>query len=194
MHSKVVDDGSPDRRRFNYNDYMQNLEQKLEDSKQRQSTYVARVPAVVDPLSIGQSPGAAIYDQLDQQQKKNVEFKDKVLARLGNIEDSKDDSGSGANNAGLMGEGGMHGDDDFDEMDNMDDIDVQMQGFQEGLEGETSEEDDAMMGARGHADALGQAHGLGAGIASQINEESSESPNQYRQRRALEQRLGGQPM
>ena len=65
MHSKVADDGSPDRRRFNYNDYMQNLEQKLEESKQRQSTYVPRVPPVADPLSIGQSPGAAIYDQLD---------------------------------------------------------------------------------------------------------------------------------
>lgn len=88
---------------------------------------------------MGRSPGAAIYDQIESQNRKNVEFKDKVLARLGNIEDSNDNGSAQA--AGLIGEGGTDG----DGFDDMDDIDAHMNGFEEGLEGNTSEEGDGVM-------------------------------------------------
>lgn len=32
MLSKLAEDGTPARRRFNYNDYMQNIEQKISES------------------------------------------------------------------------------------------------------------------------------------------------------------------
>ena len=119
---------------------MQGIEQKISDAQQRQSSYVPRVPPPMDPFAMGRSPGAAIYDQIESQNRKNVEFKDKVLARLGNIDDSND-NGSGGQ-AALIGEAGTDGEGGFE---GMDDIDVHMNGFEEGLEGTSEEGDGAMM-------------------------------------------------
>lgn len=92
----------------------------------------------MDPFAMGRSPGAAIYDQIESQNRKNVEFKDKVLARLGNIDDSND---NGSGQAPGLGEGGIEG----EGFDDMEDIDAHMNGFEEGLEGNTSEEADGVM-------------------------------------------------
>ena len=143
MASRLAEDGSPARRRFNYNDYMQNIEQKISESQQRQSSYVPKIPPAMDPFAMGRSPGAAIYDHIESQNRRNDEFKDKVLARLGNIEDSND-NGSGGPAAG-MGEGGLEG----EGSDDMEDIDAHLNGFEEGLEG--SEDGDGVMMDGGQA-------------------------------------------
>lgn len=146
MLSKLAEDGSPQRKRFNYNDYMQGIEQKISEAHQRQSSYVPRVPPT-DPFAMGRSPGAAIYDQIESQNRKNVEFKDKVLARLGNIDDSNDNGSAG--HAALIGEAGTDGEGGLEDVD---DIDVHMNGFEEGLEGTSEDEEGAMMDGGQHSE------------------------------------------
>ena len=48
----------------------------------------------MDVFAMGRSPGAAIYDQIESQNRKNLEYQDTVLARLGDLEDSNDNDGS----------------------------------------------------------------------------------------------------
>lgn len=92
---------------------------------------------------MGRSPGAAIYDQIENQNRKNLEYQDTVLARLGDLEDSNDNDGSAVGRVeGLMG-GELAT--DGDGIDEMDDIDAHLNGLEEGLEG-SSEEGVAMAG------------------------------------------------
>ena len=99
----------------------------------------------MDVFAMGRSPGAAIYDQIESQNRKNLEYQDTVLARLGDLEDSNDNDGSAAGRAeGLMG-GELAT--DGDGLDEMDDIDAHMNGFEEGLEG-SSEEGVTMAGGK----------------------------------------------